>query len=264
MTLQIDTVIGNKRPSPKLKQMLIDCRNSTDAWLDRIEGVREQAHKEGFNEQQIRLLLKQYLGDALTRRKIKYLIYEVPRAKEQKKLREDLAEIGQGANMPIEKPEPETVSIPTDYKVVVPDQVLEEETKRLEQQEDAEPVNEALEALKPNYEIENLKLQLDTTQSNLDQALTDKKSLEEKYRQLEARTRISPSNNFPAVQGNTLRTKIVVNQMFREILTLKGSKVIYANVVIDMQQNKYVRLEPLYYTTATNNLNSNAQKKDRN
>lgn len=114
------------------------------------------------------------------------------------------------ANMPIEKPEPETVSIPTDYKVVVPDQVLEEETKRLEQQEDAEPVNEALEALKPNYEIENLKLQLDTTQSNLDQALTDKKSLEEKYRQLEARTRISPSNNFPAVQGNTLRTKIVV------------------------------------------------------
>lgn len=75
--------------------------------------------------------------------------------------------------MPIEKPEPETVSVPTDYKVVVPDQVLEEETKRLEQQEDAEPVNEALEALKPNYEIENLKLQLDTTQSNLDQALTD-------------------------------------------------------------------------------------------
>jgi hypothetical protein len=53
-----------------------------------------------------------------------------------------------------------------------------------------------------------------------------------------------PSNKLPALQGNTLRTKVVVNQMFREILALKGSKEIYANVVIDVSQNKYVRLEP--------------------
>jgi hypothetical protein len=38
-------------------------------------------------------------------------------------------------------------------------------------------------------------------QGNLDQALTDKKSLEEKYKQLEARARVSPSNNFPALLG---------------------------------------------------------------
>jgi hypothetical protein len=45
------------------------------------------------------------------------------------------------------------------------------------------------------------------------------------------------------VQGNKLRTRIVVNQVFREILTLKGSKTIYANILIDMPQNKYIRLE---------------------
>jgi hypothetical protein len=82
-------------------------------------------------------------------------------------------------------------------------------------------------------------------QGDLDQALTDKKSLEEKYKQLEARTRVSPSNNFPHYLGNTLRTKIVVNQVFREILILKGSKVIYANVVIDISQNKYIRLDSI-------------------
>ena len=191
-------------------------------------------------------LIKQYLKKiSLTNNQIKWLTYLKPRIKEQKKRREEKAVNYSDANLSIAKPEPEpeTVSIPTDYKVAIPDQVLEEETKQLEQ-EDTEPVNEALEELKPNYEIENLKIQLDNTQSNLDQALTDKKNLEEKYKQLEARTRISPSNNFPAVQGNTLRTKVVVNQVFREILTLKGSKVIYANVVIDTQQNKYVRLEP--------------------
>ena len=111
MALKIDTIIGNKRPSLQLKQMLLDFRSNTNAWLDRIEEIREQAHKEGFSEDQTKLLLKRYLGDALTKRKIRYLIDEVPRAKEQKKLREDLADFGNDANM--HKPEPETVSIPT-------------------------------------------------------------------------------------------------------------------------------------------------------
>ena len=46
-------------------------------------------------------------------------------------------------NVPVDA-EPETVNIPTDYKVVVSDQVLEEETKQLqqeEQQEGTKPVN---------------------------------------------------------------------------------------------------------------------------
>lgn len=49
----------------------------------------------------------------------------------------------------------------------------------------------------------------------------------------------------PSLQGNNLRTKVVVSQLFREILQLKGSKMIYANILIDVAQNKYVRLEPV-------------------
>ena len=144
---------------------------------------------------------------------------------------------------------PETVNIPTDYKVVVPDQVLEEETKQLQQdqKQEQEPICEALEEFrtKPDYEGENLKMQLDIANIKVTELTAQIKNLEEKYRQVEARTRVSPSNNFPVLQGNNLRTKIVVNQLFREMLILKGSKVIYANVVIDVAQNKYLKLEPL-------------------
>ena len=228
MSLQTDTVVGNKKPSTKLKGMLVDLRDTTRISFNNIEEkmgkIRTQAHSEGFNEQQIRLLLKQYLGDALTRRRIKYLIYEVPKAKEQKKLREDLAEIGKGTNMPIEKPEPETVNIPTDYKVVIPDWVLEEETKQLEreqkQQEDTESVNEVFEEFnqQPNYKVENLKIQLDNARNKITELTIQNKNLEERYKQLKARTTVQPSNNVPALQGNILRTKIVVNPFFREVI----------------------------------------------
>jgi hypothetical protein len=85
---------------------------------------------------------------------------------------------------------------------------------------------------------------LENTRSRLDQTIEDKKQLEEKYKQLEAKTRVSPSNSISGVQGNNLRTKVVVAQIFREVLVLKGSKMIYANILIDLTQNKYIRLEP--------------------
>jgi acid stress-induced BolA-like protein IbaG/YrbA len=47
------------------------------------------------------------------------------------------------------------------------------------------------------------------------------------------------------MQGNELRIKVVVSQLFKEILQLKGSKMIYANIIIDRTQNKYIRLEPV-------------------
>jgi hypothetical protein len=52
---------------------------------------------------------------------------------------------------------------------VIPAQVVDEVINEQEH-------SEALEALKPNYEVEELKLRLDTTQTNLDQALADKKT----------------------------------------------------------------------------------------
>lgn len=79
-----------------------------------------------------------------------------------------------------------------DYDIVVPEQVVNEVIGEQEH-------SEANEALKPNYEVEELKLRLDTTQANLDQALADKKNIEEKYKQLEAKTRLSPSNQIPAL-----------------------------------------------------------------
>ena len=87
---------------------------------------------------------------------------------------------------------------------------------------------------------EDLNLKLEN-----DNALTDKRHLKEKNKQLEAETRVLPTNDNPKLQGNNLRTKVVISQLFREILGLKGSKMIYANILIDVSQNKYIKLEPI-------------------
>ena len=145
----------------------------------------------------------------------------------------------------------EKISIPTDYKVVIPDWVLEEETKQLEreqkQQEDTESVNEVFEEFnqQPNYEVENLKIRLDNARNKITELTIKNRNLEERYKQLKARTTVQPSNNVPAPQGSILRTKIVVNPFFRDVIHLKGSKATYANTIINTSQNKYVRLEPL-------------------
>jgi hypothetical protein len=246
MTLEIDTAIGNKVPSPELHRMLIDLRDTTRAIVESMEEIRRKARTEGFNEQQTILLIKCYFGkDSKTKRQLKWLLYEKPRMKEQKKLTEKLASTGQSTNMSMEEEQKEKISIPTDYKVVVSEQVLEEETKELEQQEQEgnEPINEVLEELKPNHanhNIENLKIQLDNSNNKITDLIAQNKNWEEKYKQLEAKIRA-----FPAAQGNILRTKIVINQLFREILPLKGARVIYANIVIDTSQNKYIKLDPL-------------------
>jgi hypothetical protein len=233
MSLQIDTVISNKRPSPKLKQMLTDLRSNTGAWIDSIEEIRQQAHKEGFTDEQTQLLLKQYLSKFLKKDQIKYILYGKPRIEKQKNLTDKTGNIPLDVNVPVE---PETVNIPTDYKIVVPDQVLEEETEQLQQEQ--EHTSETLET-KPDYEGESLKMQLDIASNKVTELTAQVKNLEEKYKKAEARNRVSPGNNSPVLQGNTLKTKIVVNQVFREIL-LKGLKEIYANVVIDVSQNKYI------------------------
>jgi hypothetical protein len=166
------------------------------------------------------------LERGLGRDKARYILHDKPRREKQKSLTDNLATNRQNDynNLP-EIPAP-------DYNIVVPDQVIDEVIQEQKQEE-------------ANYEVEELRLRLDTTQANLDQAIADKKNLEEKYKQLEAKTRVSPTNNIPAVKGKTLRIKIVVSDVFREVLRLKGAKIIYANVVIDASQNRYIRLEPL-------------------
>jgi hypothetical protein len=127
------------------------------------------------------------LSGFLEKRQIRWILDEKPRRLEQKKLSKKLATSGTDANMSMTEPEPETVSIPTDYEVVVPDQDLEEETKQLEQQEqlESEPVNEVLEEkIKPNYEVEDFKLQLDNANRKITELTTQNKNLEEKYIQV--------------------------------------------------------------------------------
>lgn len=190
MYTQIDTIIGNKKPSEKLKSMLVDLVNKAETIFDGVKEKRDQARKEGFEDYETDLLLKTYLEEGLGKARARYILYEKPRRDEQKKLTEKLATSSKNDdnNVP-EIPAP-------DYDIVVPEQVVNEVI-------DEQEHSEAIEALKPNYEVEELKLRLDTTQANLDQALADKKNIEEKYKQLEAKTRLSPSNQIPAVQGNT-------------------------------------------------------------
>ena len=224
-------IFGNREPSKRLKSMLVDLQTAINQVFDdierKIENIRAQAVSEGYNEHETILLIKYYLAKkGKTKRQLKYLLHEVPRAKAQKKLTENLAEIGQARNMSMEREQKETISIPSGDKVVDCEQVVNEvneERERQQKQQEQQPIS--LDELKPDYTMEDLMLKLDIIQANLDKVLADKKQLEEKYR-------------------NNLRTKVVVSKIFREILALKGS-FIYANILIDLSQNKYVRLEPL-------------------
>jgi hypothetical protein len=242
--MQIDTTIGNKEPSEKLKGLLVSLRDKVIYTLKDIEAdieiINTQAHSEGYEDHEIDLLIRYYIsGIKKTKRQIKYILYDKPRIKEQKKLIEKQDNFVSDVNM-----SEGTITFPTELKILPQD--LEEITQQKQEDNELEPSPfEEHKTQAPDYAIEDLKIQLDNANGKITELTTLNKALEEKYKQLEARTRVSPSNQIPAVQGNTLRIKVVVNQMFREILVLKGSKVIYANIVIDTTQNKYEKLEPI-------------------
>ena len=224
MSLGIVTTVGNKEISERLKGMLVDLRNSTATYFEQIENIRNQAYSEGLEDHEINLIIKNYLKKFLNRDQIKYILYDKARRAKQKNLTKDLGISPRHDDIP---------SIPApDYKIVVPDQVIEVEQEQLTQQQ---------QEYKPENALEDLRSQVESYKSQIEELTADKKSFEEKYKQLEAKTSVSP----PAVQGSNLKTKVVVAQIFREVLALKGSKMIYANILIDLTQNKYERLEPL-------------------
>ena len=222
------TIVGKRGISERLKGMLVDLRNSTATYFEQIENIRNQAYSEGLEDHEINLLIKNYLKDFLNRDQIKYILYDKARRAKQNSLTKNLGTSPQHDNIP---------SVPApDYKIVIPHQVIEGEQEQLTQQQ---------QEYKPEYALENLRLQVESYKSQIEELTADKKNIEERYKQLEAKTSVSPSNHIPAVQGNNLRTKVVVAQIFREVLALKGSKMIYANILIDLSQNKYIRLEPV-------------------
>ncbi|HEX5976009.1 MAG TPA: hypothetical protein VFY68_01965 [Nitrososphaeraceae archaeon] len=157
MSTHIDTIIGNKELSEKLTGMLVDLRSKVGLVLEDVENdiekIRAQGHSEGFEDHEIDLLLKMYLSGLKTKRQLKWILYEKPRLEKQKKLTDNKAKIGENDynNVP---------EIPAPDNIVIPAQVIDEVINELEQSETAE-------ALKPNYEVEELKLRLDTTQDSL-------------------------------------------------------------------------------------------------
>lgn len=127
---------------------------------------------------------------------------------------------------------------PPDYRIVLPDRAPEELAIQEQTQDNKSGLHHE------DY-ITDLKPQLKNKQAIIDQVLADKRALQEKYDHLEAKSRTIPTENTRTIQGTVLRTKIVVNQLFREVLQIKGWKNIYANILIDATQNKYIRLEPI-------------------
>jgi hypothetical protein len=65
MSIKIDTTIGNKVISEKLRAMLTDLRSNTQAILDSIEEIKAQARSEGFEDYEIGLLIRSYFKDFL-------------------------------------------------------------------------------------------------------------------------------------------------------------------------------------------------------
>jgi hypothetical protein len=161
MSTQIDTIISNRSISQKLKGMLVDLVNNAEAIFDSVKEIRDQARTEGFEDYETDLLLKTYLEKGLGKAKARYILYEKPRLEKQKKLTDNNAKIGENDynNVP-EIPAP-------DYNIVFPDHVIEEVIQEQKQ--------EQVQAQKPNHEVEELRLRLDTTQANLDQERADKK-----------------------------------------------------------------------------------------
>ena len=58
MYIQLDTINGNKKPSEKLKGMLVNLVNNAEAMFDSVKEIRDQARKEGFEDFETDLLLK--------------------------------------------------------------------------------------------------------------------------------------------------------------------------------------------------------------
>jgi hypothetical protein len=79
MSTQIDTIIGNKPISQKLKGMLVDLVNNAEAIFDSVKEIRDQARTEGFEDYKTDLLLKTYLEKGLGKAKARYILYEKPR-----------------------------------------------------------------------------------------------------------------------------------------------------------------------------------------
>ena len=121
MPITIDTTIGNKVISEKLRAMLTDLRSNIQARLDSIDEIKAQARSEGFEDYEIGLLIRSYFKDFLSKNQLSYILYQKPGGKAQKNLIDKV-----GTNPQIDENNVPQIAAP-DHKVVIPDQVLDED-----------------------------------------------------------------------------------------------------------------------------------------
>jgi hypothetical protein len=228
---QTDTRTSNGRISVELKQLLLDLASHVHDTYEIVKKIKTKAHEEGFNDDEIYELLKDHLGRYLDRNQVNYILYVKDQRKEKKEVKALTNQQNDDKNVPV-LPAPDHNVISIDQ-----DKVLDETTQEPQEQTKFNSYKQA---------FEDLRSQLDSSKETIEILTLKNKELEEKYKQVEAKTRVSTSDNIPMLQGNNLRTKVIVSQIFREILNFRGSKMIYANILIDVSQNKYIRLEPVY------------------
>jgi hypothetical protein len=222
MTIQYDTRIGNKTISSELNQLFSDLANHINSTFETLEKVKIQARKEGFSDDEIYYLSRKALGKVKSRGQLDYFFHGKRRYQEKTLGQKHEIMQNNSNNLP-------DLPLP-DYKTV--GLSLEQEKPQVE-------------SYQQNHVAEELRLQLDQANNKIEEQNTQIKTLEEKYKQLEGERKPSPTNSIPTLQGNNLRTKVILSQIFRDILNLKGPKMIYANILIDVSQNKYIRLEPI-------------------
>ena len=131
MSIELDTKVGNKVISEKLKGMLNDLRSNTRAIFDSVDEIKEQARIEGFEEFETNLLLKTYLKEFLTKSQLRYILHDKPITQLKKNLTDETHNIMQvdenkileDNNIPSDIP-------PPDYKLVVSEEHLNEVTQQ--------------------------------------------------------------------------------------------------------------------------------------
>lgn len=145
--------------------MLTDLRSNTQAILDRLDEIKAQARSEGFEDYEIGLLIRSNLKDFLSKDQIRHVLYQKPRREAQKNLIDKVATSPQidDNNVP-------QIAAP-DYKVVIPDQVLDEVTQ--------EKQTENFDNYKQDNAYEDLRVQLNITNSKNNDLTARIKILEE-------------------------------------------------------------------------------------
>jgi hypothetical protein len=232
MEIPDDTQIGNKTISPELEQLFSDLASHVTHTYEIVTRIKSKAHEEGFNDDEIHNLLRHNLSKFLDRNQVNYILTVKDQRKQKREAKMLTNQQNDSKNVP-SIPAPEYNIIPLDRNKV-----------------DEELTNEV--QVEKDHQMEDLRMQLINAENKYNDLVAKVITLEEKYKGIEGKITSLSSDNSPTPQVNNLepkeknqKTKVVVSDLFREVLRLKGSHIIYANIEIDKLQNKYIRLEPL-------------------